>query len=145
VWIVLVCVVKYKQKGIGIVMKEYISIKELIRMVQTELMESQRERTRDGQPILFETSELEIELNTVLSEDADGACTIGIPLLKSEISSKYNEQHSQKIKLKFKVSHSEDFVSDVETEDFLPPRGERRISGRYPRLNVEVMDYGEEQ
>lgn len=40
-------------------------MKELIRMVQKELMESQFERTREGQPVLFEASELEIELNTV--------------------------------------------------------------------------------
>lgn len=119
-----------------------VSIKELIRMVQKELMESQAERIKEGQPVLFETSELEIELNTVLEQNADGKCTIGVPLLKSEINIKGNEQFVQKIKLKFKVSNTGDFIPSDEDEEFLPPRDDSRLSGRYPRLDIEVMDDG---
>lgn len=125
-------------------MKKSISMKELIRMVQKELMESQFERNREGQPVLFEASELEIELNTVLEESDGGKCTIGIPVVNGEMNTKINEQFTQKIKLKLKVSDTGNIISKDESEEFLPPRNDSRISGRYPRLDIGVMDDGKE-
>lgn len=118
-------------------MQKYISISELIRMIQGELITSQNKRLNDNQPILFETSELEIELNTVLCENEEGTCTIGVPILKGEINQSRNTQFSQKIKLKLKTKNMET-IEEIDEERFLPPDDDTRISGRFPQLeNLE--------
>lgn len=113
-------------------MQDYVSISELIRMVQKELIISQKERMKNNQPVLFETSELEIELNTVITENEEGTCTLGIPVLQSEINVGGNSQFSQKIKLRLKATDNQEL--EVEEERFLPPNDSTRISGRHPQL-----------
>ena len=117
-------------------MQDYISISELIRMIQNELIDSQKERLKENQPVLFQTSELEIELNTVVTQSAEETCTLGIPIFNGEFNMGDNSQVSQKITLKLKV---EDMVPSGpeeagEEERFLPPKDNARISGRYPQL-----------
>lgn len=119
-------------------MQDYISISELIRMVQKELIDSQKERLKENQPVLFQTSELEIELNTVVTQNAEGTCTLGIPIFNGEFNMGDNSQTSQKITLKLKAedmvpSDPED-AGKEEEERFLPPKDNARISGRYPQL-----------
>ena len=84
-------------------MQDYISISELIRMIQNELIDSQKERLKENQPVLFQTSELEIELNTVVTQSAEETCTLGIPIFNGEFNMGDNSQVSQKITLKLKV------------------------------------------
>lgn len=114
-------------------MQDYISISELIRMVQNELIISQSKRLKNNQPILFETSELEIELSTVVSENEEGTCILGIPVLKGEINQSGSSQFSQKIKLKLKATDIKE-TKEIDEEKFLPPNDDSRISGRFPQL-----------
>lgn len=113
-------------------MEGYISLNELIRTVQNELIESQNERVASEQPILFETSELEIELNTIITQNATGKFTISVPLIKSEFDINSNDQFVQKIKLKLKVTDIDTELQDNET--FLPPQNDIRNSGRFPKF-----------
>ncbi len=120
-------------------MQDYISISELIRMIQNELIDSQKERLKENQPVLFQTSELEIELNTVVTQSAEETCTLGIPIFNGEFNMGDNSQVSQKITLKLKVedmvpSGPEEAGEEEEEERFLPPKDNARISGRYPQL-----------
>lgn len=116
-------------------MQDYMSISELIRLVQKELINSQNERLKKKQPVLFKTSELQIELNTVVTQNAERTCTLGIPILNGELNIGDNSQTSQKITLKLKVEDL-NFLSSEETEEerFLPPEDNARISGRYPQI-----------
>lgn len=109
-------------------MESYMSIKEMIRMVQEELIESQRERVQNGQSILFETSELEIEMNTVVTMNDDGKMIISIPVIgiKGGLGINENNQYTQKIKLKLKASEID--------ERFLPPNDNLRAMGRFPQF-----------
>ena len=108
-------------------MDNYMSIKEMIRMVQDELIKSQKERIEKGQGVLFEASELEIELNTVVTMNDDGKMTISIPVigLKGGLGISEDNQYIQKVKLKLKVSELD--------ESFLPPNDNIRVMGRFPQ------------
>ncbi len=108
-------------------MENLMTIKELIRMVQSDLIEAQKERISAGESPLFETSELELELNTVLTKNDNGNVILAVPIFKAQLSSDYSNQYTQKIKLKFSVAKQEE-------PDFLPDNT-IRMDGRFPELN----------
>lgn len=105
-------------------MEEFMTIKELIRMVQDELIMAQKERVYEEITPLFETSELELELNTILTESNNGKLKLSVLPLSTDVSSNCQEQYIQKIKLKFKVVHDDEI-------NFLP-QNTFRVDGRFP-------------
>ena len=112
-------------------MKDFLTISELIGMVQDELIKSQKKREVAGREPLFQTDELELEMNTELTTVVGGKLVLSIPVFKVGTSGNDKEKNTQRIKLKFKVIEKDGEI------DFKPGRTTSRMDGRLPKLEEQ--------
>lgn len=83
-----------------------ILIKDLIRKVHHELVESQKEREATGLDPLFIIDKLTIEANFIVTDDQQASGGIGIALLKADAKVNYRNEQIHKIMLELKgISH----------------------------------------
>jgi hypothetical protein len=99
-----------------------LSLKQLIRRVTQELVESQREREESGGPALFEVEKLTLEVNFVVtkSKSAKGGFDFRVLTfggINAGASGEHQEQEIHKIVLSLKV------VSKHVYEPGRPPEG----------------------
>lgn len=111
-------------------METFLPLSEILRSVQRELIQSEDRREQEGAPILFQTSGMEIELTTVIQQDASGKLKIGIPLFNGETDLSSVSKKSQTIKLKFNVTCLPNFDED----SLFSPTKSQRSSGRFPEM-----------
>jgi Trypsin-co-occurring domain 2 len=122
-----------------------LSLKELIRRVQKELIESQREREEDGQKAIFEVEKLTLEVHFIVAQSSEGKGGIDFKILTfggANVSGGRNYQNQQihKIILSLKVipDGSEPLTSPpVGVEVFPEIYGKRPEQRRKPKRYEE--------
>ncbi len=87
-------------------MAKNILIKDLIRQIHTELIESQQERESKGTPTLFEVKKLTIEAHFVVSDEREVETGIGLSLIKAGLNGNYKNEEVHKITLELGVTNS---------------------------------------
>lgn len=78
-------------------------IKDLIRKVQTELIESQRERETAGEEPIFQINHLTIEVNFVVTESKDAHGDFDFKVITAGGSKTIDQQQVHKITLSLKA------------------------------------------
>ena len=115
-------------------MENSLSLKNLIRRVQVELMESQLEREQRGEAALFKVESLTLEVNFVVTKSMGGSGGFEFKVLtfggiKAGGDVEHQEQQTHKIILSLKT------VSDHDALGVLPSRGpkkSRSLRGKKP-------------
>lgn len=79
-----------------------LQIKDVIRKVQEELMESQRERENQGIPPLFEVDALEIELHFTIQQQTGVNAGFSLAVVDLDAEHTYSSEQVQKITLRLK-------------------------------------------
>lgn len=74
-------------------------IKELIRQVHDELIQSQIAREDKGLPSLFEVDKLTIEANFIVTDDQEAEAGFGFQLLKASAKVNYKNEQVHKVTL----------------------------------------------
>ena len=114
------------------------SLKEMIREVQNELVESQRDRERSHQEALFELEKVDLEVNFVVTRDhkAKGGVSFKIPIVGGfEVGAEGAWQnqfvHKVAVSLKAVAPESESPAQSKKSSSGVdpPPSGPR---GRFP-------------
>lgn len=85
-----------------------VLVKDLIRQIHTELIESQQERQDSGHPPLFEVKKLTIEAHFVVSNERDIDTGIGLTLVKAGLNRNYKKEEVHKITLELGVTNTDD-------------------------------------
>ena len=75
------------------------SLKDIIRRISAELIESQDERRRSGEAAVFEVSSLDIELNFVVTNSRSGNLGMDLKVVKGGGERRYDEQQVQRLVL----------------------------------------------
>lgn len=88
-------------------------IKDLIRRVQQELLESQKERIANGEPAIFQVEKMTIEVNFVVSQSSEAKGGFDFKLItiggiKIGGSKEYQQEQIHKITLSLTAVHGED-------------------------------------
>lgn len=99
-----------------------LQIKDVIRKVQEELIESQQEREKQGIPPLFEVDSLEIELHFTVQEQMDASTGFSIAVVDLDAEHTYSAEQVQKITLRLKKvsAPGEDFKPTFDMDGSLP-------------------------
>lgn len=80
-----------------------LSLKELIRAVSDELIESREERLASHTPPIFEVDELTIEAGFVITESDSGGGGFDLKILKADVKTDYAQETVHKISLKLRA------------------------------------------
>ncbi|WP_126349481.1 trypco2 family protein [Kocuria rosea] len=75
------------------------SLKDIIRRVSNELLESQEERRQFGEAAVFEVASLDIELNFVVTESKSGNLGMDLKVVSAGGNRHYEEQQVQRLVL----------------------------------------------
>ena len=120
-------------------MDDEISVKELLRKISEDLLESEEERLSKGQRSVFEVSELTIELAFVVSRSREGRGGVDLRVVNIGGDASRKSEQTQRMTLKLvaadpsKVRGSTDDADRVDYEVDLPVRprlrGHNRFSG----------------
>lgn len=89
-------------------MEDNLPLKEFVRAVQSELIESEKEREESDIPPLFKVDSLEIEASVVASKRVEGKGGISIQVVSLGGGGHVEEQSVQKIKLTLSAVEEED-------------------------------------
>ncbi|MFC5972002.1 trypco2 family protein [Halomarina salina] len=89
-------------------LEDDLPLKEFIRAVQAELIESESEREESNIPPLFKVDSLEIEASVVASKRVEGKGGIDIQVVSLGGGGHVEEQSVQKIKLTLSTVEAED-------------------------------------
>lgn len=90
-------------------------IKELIRRVQTELLESKKQRDAAGQEALFAVDSMTIEVNFVVTRSGAGKGGLDFKIITAGGEKSYENQQVQKITLNLKaVLQSGDGLTELD-------------------------------
>jgi Trypsin-co-occurring domain 2 len=98
-------------------------VRELIRRVHEELVESREERERQGLPPIFEVENMTIEVNFVATETREARGGLDFRVITAGGSRSYDQQQVHKITLSLAaVSRRGDPFTDLEAEGarFMP-------------------------
>src|SRR5215470_4052788 len=87
-----------------------LSLKNLIRAVSDELLESRRERLAAGIPALFEIENLTIEVSFVVTESKGGGGGFDLKVIKADANVKYDKEQVHKVALTLKALGSDDSI-----------------------------------
>ena len=98
----------------------------LIRQVQKELIESQRQRTAEGEPALFQVESLAIEAHFIVTESTQAKGGFDLKILTSGGQRTFAKEQVHKITLTLKTAPHEEDDAGLEGLDMEP-------SGRRPR------------
>jgi hypothetical protein len=102
-------------------------IRELIRRVHRELLESRAEREEEGLAPIFEVQGMTIEVNFVATESRDAKGGLDFRVITAGVSRRYDEQQVHKITLTLSapVIAGEDEFGDLERSPgrFMPREG----------------------
>lgn len=85
-----------------------IRIKDVIRKVQQELAESQKEREDKGEPPLFEVESLELEIHFVARKTTDAKVGLSLPVVDAGGSKNYSNEQVQRLKIRLKAIEDND-------------------------------------
>ena len=88
-------------------LKKNLLIKDIIRQVHKELIESQEEREAEGQEPLFTVESLKIEANFVAVDDKHAETGFGFHLLKAGANISYKKEQIHKITLNLTIKESD--------------------------------------
>lgn len=91
-----------------------LQIKDVIRKVQQELTESQKEREEAGILPLFEVDSLELEIHFVARQQREGKAGLSFAVVDAEAEHTYSREQVQKMTLRLKRAETDGF-------DFFPP------------------------
>ena len=80
-----------------------IRIKDVIRKVQQELMESQKEREELEEPPLFEVEGMELEIHFVARKTTDAKAGLSLPVVDVGANRNYSNEQIQKLKIRLRV------------------------------------------
>ena len=89
-----------------------LDLKRLIRSVQQELEDAQRERESSGQKPLFKVEELTVELTFAIAEETSGKGGFSIKIFEIGGSEKVAENETHKLTLRLSALHG-----DASSED----------------------------
>ena len=81
-------------------------IKDLVRQVHKELLESQQEREAKGDSALFKVEKLTIEANFIVTDDQQTSAGIGFHLLKADAKVNYKTEQVHKVTLKLGLENT---------------------------------------
>jgi hypothetical protein len=104
-------------------MEQGIGIKDLIRTVTRELRESQQEREKSGEPVLFRTKDLEIEVSFVVEAHGGADAKFKVWIVSVGASAGVKAETVHRLKLRFTA------------EGDPPGKG----SGTRPLIDIEEM------
>ena len=107
------------RKGIGVAKKaetftNQLQIKDVIRKVQQELIESQKEREESGILPLFEVDSLELEIHFIVRQQSEGRAGLSFAVVDAEAEHNYSREQVQKMTLRLKRAETDSY-------DFSPP------------------------
>ena len=91
-----------------------LQIKDVIRKVQQELIESQKEREESGILPLFEVDSLELEINFIVRQQSEGRAGLSFAVVDAEAEHNYSREQVQKMTLRLKRAETDSY-------DFSPP------------------------
>lgn len=99
-----------------------LQIKDVIRKVQQELIDSQKERREQGMSPLFEVDSLEIEIHFVVQQQSEAKTGVSLAVVEVGADHNYNQEQIQKITLRLKKVENcgEDFQQPVWDNGVLP-------------------------
>ena len=79
--------------------QQTIQIKDLIRSVQLQLIESENERKRNNLPPLFNVKELEIEMSVIIENSANTDCGVSLKILDASHNINIKKEQIHKLRL----------------------------------------------
>lgn len=103
--------------------ESFLSIQELIRNVQSELMSSENERKSKGLPPLFELDGLELEIKFMVKREKVGKGKVDFRLIAIETGKNDSVEHSHTLKIRLKPTDLP--TSEIEQNEFRQNRGLR--------------------
>jgi hypothetical protein len=103
---------------------ENLSLKDLIRSIQDQLIEAERDRIGKGLAPLFVTDSLEIEASVIVEAQNTSKLGFDLKVLSASNADQVNDNAVHKINLKFRVLSSEIGAFPVPSETVpIPPIG----------------------
>jgi hypothetical protein len=97
-------------------------IMELIRRVHQELLDSKKERERDGQEAIFEVEKLTVEVNFVVTEEKTAKGGLDFKVITADVGKQYQQQQIHKITLSLTALPSEGLGSAENSISRFRPR-----------------------
>ena len=104
---------------------ERLGISDILRKVQIELIESEKDRRRSAVPALFETDSCEVEIKFVVKESTSSGGKLDLKLVALNLGENASIEVVHSVRIKFSVlkeTESEDWLGDIEKPRGLRPR-----------------------
>lgn len=86
-----------------------LQIKDVIRKVQQELIESQKEREESGILPLFEVDSLELEIHFIVRQQSEGRAGLSFAVVDAEAEHNYSREQVQKMTLRLKRAETDSY------------------------------------
>ena len=91
-----------------------LSMRDLIRAVTRELLDSQADRERAGDPAVFEVKELTIEISFVATTSTHGSGGFDLKVIKADTGVQYDKQSVHTVTLTLKAVDDNDATGTIE-------------------------------